>query len=289
MPTPTHPELNSRDELLLAIVNILEKQEFDLPSLPQIASRVLALTTDPNANASQLTELIQQDPVLTAKIFQTSNSAACGTNRKIESLPQAVAWLGLNTVAGTAYALSIQSGVFDVRGYEREVRGLWTHATAAGYYGKAIASHIKQNEDTAFLCGLLHGIGKPFVVHTVNQHQQNSSRRIPWSTMLTLFRDSSKEVGRQLAIVWKFPDPVKEAITLYQDHSYHLGTSPTQAATITNLAHHLATHFVDPQVISEDALRTLTVIQDLKITEDALNVFLNLHDTIRTQVDSMLI
>ncbi len=278
----------SFDKLLLAVVDKLTRQEFDLPTLPQVASRVLALTTDPEADASQLTSLIQQDPVLTAKIFQTSNSAGSGANRKIESLPQAVAWLGFNTVAGTAYALSVQAGVFDVRGYEQEVKGLWTHALATGFYGKSIAGHIGENPDTAFLCGLLHDIGKPFVVHTVNQHQQNASTRIPWTTMLTLFKDSSKEVGRQLAMEWEFPDPVKEDIHLYADHSYYRATTPTNSTVITNLAHHLATHFVDPSAISEDALRALLVVPVLQLSDEAMDALLDLHDVVRAQVDTML-
>ncbi len=279
---------DSFDELLDAIVDKLEKQEFDLPTLPQVANRVLALTTDPEADASQLTSLIQQDPVLTAKIFQTSNSAGSGANRKIESLSQAVAWLGFNTVAGTAYALSVQAGVFDVRGYDQEVKGLWTHALATGFYGKAIAGHIGENPDTAFLCGLLHDIGKPFVVHTVNQHQQHTSTRLPWTVMLSLFKDSSKEVGRQLAMEWEFPDPVKEAIHLYADHAYHRASAPTNSTVITNLAHHLATHFVDPQDLSENTLRALPVIQVLKLPKDAMDALLGQQDTIRTQINTML-
>ena len=287
MSLTTDTDQKSFDELLLAIIDKLEKKEFDLPPLPQVASRVLALTTDPDATASQLTGLIQQDPVLTAKIFQTSNSAGSGANRKIESLSQAVAWLGLNTVAGTAYALSVQAGVFDVRGYEQEVKGLWTHALATGFYGKTIAGHIGENPDTAFLCGLLHDIGKPFVVHTVIQHQKNSSTRFPWSAMLTLFKDSSKEVGRQLAIEWEFPDPVKEAIHLYPDHAYHRASTPTNSTVITNLAHHLATNFVDPQAISEETLRTLPVVQVLQLPDDEMDALLGIHDTIREQVSTM--
>ncbi len=288
MLTPTQKEDDTLNELLDAIVDKLEQQEFDFPTLPQVASRVLALTTAPDATASQLTGLIQQDPVLTAKIFQISNSAGSGASRKIASLPQAVAWLGLNTVAGTAYALSVQSGVFDVRGYEQEVKGLWTHALASGFYGKAIASHVGENPDTAFLCGLLHDIGKPFVVHTVNQHQQHATTRIPWGAMHTLFKNSSKEIGRQLALAWEFPDPVKEAIHLYPDHAYHRATSPTNSTVITNLAHHLATHFLDPSTMTEDTLRGLPVVQALQLPDGAMDALLGLQNIIRVQVETML-
>ena len=287
MATPSRNGEDSFDDLLLAIVDKLARKAYDLPPLPHIASRVLALTTDSDADVLQLTELIQQDPVLTAKIFQISNSVAHGASRKIESLPQAVAWLGLNTVAGSAYAVSVQSGVFNVRGYEQEVKGLWTHALASGFYGKTIANHIGSNPDMGFLCGLLHGIGKPFVVHTVNQCQKNSSTHIPWTAMLTLFKDSYVEVGRQLALEWEFPDPVKEAINLHEDHAFHLSTSAD--AAITNLAHHFANQFVDLQENSQDTLRSLPVVQALAISESSMESLWDLHDTIRTQVETMLI
>ncbi len=289
MPSLPHKDDQIINEILLLILEKLERKEFEFPTLPQVASRVLALTTDPNADVSQLAALIEQDIVLTARIFQTSNSAAFGAHREIETVSQTVTWLGLDTVAGTAYALSVQSGVFDVHGYEQEVKGLWTHALAAGFYGKAIARRIGQNVDAAFLCGLLHEMAKPFVVHTVNQFQKQSSMRLPWAAVLSLFKDSSKEIGRQIAIEWEFPGPVKEAINLYQDHAFHLGTSAIKAAPITNLAHHLASHSVDPQTMAEDTLRASPVIKALGIPDDGIDGLLTMQDIIRTQVDTMLV
>ncbi len=288
MSTTTKIDHESFNELLLAIIDKLQKQDFDLPSLPHTASRILALTSDSNADAVQLTELLQQNPILTAKTFKTSNSAAWAATKKSESLSHAVAWLGLPTVAGTAYALYLKSEVFDIRGYEQEVQGLWTHALAAGFYAKSIADHIEQDANTAFLCGLLHGIGKQLVVHTVNEYQKNSSERIPWTIMLALFKESSMEVGRRIAITWKFPDSVKKAINLYEDHAFYLDTSTTKSASITNLAHHLATHCVDPQTTSEDTLRSLPVIQALNIQESTMDVLLQLHGPIRTQIKTIL-
>ncbi len=276
------------EELLLALVDKLHNKEFDLPPLPQVASQVLACSTNPDTEVKTLTALIQQDPILTAKIFQIGNSAACGAHRKIDSLGQAIMWLGLNTVATTAFMQSVQAGVFDTHGYEAEVKILWRHAWATGYYAKTIAGVTATNADTAFLFGLLHSIGKPFVVHTVNQFQKHSQFPLPWTAILTIINQSSREVGRQLAEAWAFPDPVKEAINLHEDHAFHLGTSPTKAAAITNLAHHLATYWVDPQDLSENTLRSLPSLQFLHLPDDVIDVFLSMHDMIHRQVNAML-
>jgi len=288
MPNATSLSHESTEDLLLPILEKLERQEYDLPPLPQVANQVLALTTDLDANADRLAALIQQDIILTSKIFQIANSAALGPRRKVESLQQAIAWLGLNNVAGTAFTLSVQSGVFNVRGYEREVTALWMHALATGFYGKSIAGQIGQDPDMAFLCGLLHAIGKPFVVHTVNQYLQNTAELLPWSAMVQLMQESYIEVGRQLGDAWDFPVPVKEAMNLHEDHTYHLATSPTKGAPITCLAIHLAGFLYDPTTMEEEVLRALPVVQALQVSENNMNTLLEMQDTIRASVETML-
>ncbi len=289
MTPPQIVDPDTLDELLLPVLEKLEKKEFELPPLPRVAGQVLAVTNDPHADALKLTTLIQQDPILTAKIFQTSNSVTHGSKRKIESLQQAIAWLGLDTIAGTAFALSIQSGTFNVRGYEEEVQGLWTHALATGFYGKAIASQIGRNSDTAFLCGLLHAIGKPFVVHTVNQYQQNTDTPVPWSAMLVLMKETYVEVGRELSLTWDFPLPVKETINCHENFSFHLSTSPTKGAVITCLAQQLASHYLDPIRVSEEFLRSLPVVAALGLEEEDLEALFAMKQDIQKQVSTMLL
>ncbi len=277
------------DTLLMVLVEKFEKHEFDLPPLPQVASQVLALTSDPEANASHLATVIQQDPILTAKVFQTSNSAMYGSARKITSLQQAIAWLGLNTIAGTAFTLSLQSGVFKVQGYKHEMQNLWRYMLTTACYAKIIADLIGRSPDANYLAGLLHAVGKLFVVHTVNLHQQDSPSPLPWTAMLTLIQESYVEAGRQLAEAWGFPDHVREAINLHEDHTFHLATSSTNSAAITCLANHFASHFLVPGALPEEALRELPVVQALKIQEDVIEALLEHYPSIQTQVESRLI
>jgi len=276
-------------ELLLPFLEILEKKELDLPPLSEVAKKVLVFTTDPKATIKQLTTLIKQDPVLTAKIFKLTNSAAFSTHREIESLSQAIAWLGLNSVAGLAFALAVQDGVFNDHGYEREVRALWAHAIATAFYAKTLAGMTGNNEDTAFLCGLLHGIGKLFVVHTVNLCRPATVAPLPWSVMDILMEQSYVEVGRQLGDAWHFPLVVKEAINLHQHYSYHLATHPSMGAPLTCLAKHLATYHLGSLVMSEPILRALPVTADLHIPEGAMDEILAIKSVIQAQIDSLLL
>jgi len=289
MTTSTRSHNPSHEELLLPILEKLEKKDFELPPLSRVSSQVLKLISDPHAQASHFSHIIQQDQILTAKVFQAANSPALGSRYPVTSLSQAIGWLGINHIAGTAFALSLQSGVFNDVGYEKEVKGLWIHSLATGFYAKSIAGAIGQNQDSAFLCGLLHAIGKAFIVHTVNQDWQDSNPRLSWTVLTTLMNESYIELGRHLAEAWQFPDAVKEAIVLHADHTYHLATSSTKGAVITCLAKHLASHFLDPQGIQEEAIRELSVVHFLRMSQDDLSTLFDLRDLIQTQVDMMLV
>ncbi len=276
-------------ELLRPFLEILEKNDLDLPPLSEVLRKVLAFTTDPKATMKQLKNLIEQDPVLTAKIFKMTNSAAFATHREIESLSQAITWLGLNSVAGLAFALAVQDGVFNDRGYEREVRGLWAHAIATAFYAKTLGNMIGENEDTAFLCGLLHSIGKLFVVHTINLCRPSTIAPLSWSAMDVLMEQSYVEVGRQLGVAWSFPSAVKEAIRLHQHYAYHLATHPSKGAALTCLAKHLAAYHLDSLAMSEATLRALPVTAHLRIPPNGLDEIFKAKSLIQTQIDSLLL
>ena len=281
-------ESANMQELLLPILEELEKQNLDFPPRSEVARRVLELTNDPEVDTSQLIDLIQGDPILTARIFKVSNSAAYGARKEITTLSQAITLLGLNSVAGIALALSVQSGVFNDRGYEREVRGIWAHAIATAIYAESLAGIIGKSPDTPFICGLLHSLGKLFVVHTVNRTMPSDASPLPWAAMLTIIEQSYIEVGRQMADAWNFPASVKETINLHQHYSYHLAIDPSQGAALTCLARHFATYHLDTVAISEDMLRVLPVTASLKILPDALTDLIKNKAVIQSKIDALL-
>ena len=168
--TSTIPTQQEESEAVRArITTQLEQGALDLPLLPVVANQVLLLSGDPNADSSKLSALIQQDQALAGQILRIANSAAYAPRSPIVSLQQAIAWLGMNMLASLAFSVSVQSGVFKVKGYEKEVRALWHQALATGLYGKEIARRNRHNVENAFLCGILHTIGKPLLIHLILQ------------------------------------------------------------------------------------------------------------------------
>ncbi len=276
------------DALRSRIITQLEQETLDLPLLPVVATQVLQITEDPNADATKLSALIQQDQALAGQILRIANSPAYAARSPIVSLQQSIAWLGMNILASLAFTVSVQSGVFKVKGYEKEIQTLWRQALATGLYGKEIARRNRHNVENAFLCGILHTIGKPLIIHLILQSTDKESPRHSWEMINTLIQELSILAGGKLAEAWQLPEPVQEAIRLYPDETYHQATSPTKGAIITCLADHLASVIVDPSSHDEEAIRALPVVQDLNFYPEDMDALFELKESIQQSVESFL-
>ena len=282
------PQADS-ETLRARLIDLLEQEIIDLPLLPVVANQVLQLSGDANADVNKLSALIQQDQALAGQILRIANSPAYLPRSPIVSLQQAIAWLGMNMLAGLAFSVSVQSGVFSVKGYEKEIRVLWSHALATGLFGKEIARRLRHNVENAFLCGLLHTIGKPTLLHLLLTSQGGEESPPSWTVLDPVIQEYHIAAGTKLAEVWKLPDPVQEAICLYPDHTYHQATSPTKGAIITCLADHLAAHCLGLSSLEEESLRGLQVIQDLNFYPDDMDALLDLREGIQQSVEAFLV
>lgn len=143
------------------LIERIQKGAIELPLLPQVASRILAMVYDPNAEAAKLAALIHQDQALAAHVIRIANSPAYMTRNPVVSLQHAVSMLGMNLMSELAFSASIKGSAFKVPGWDDEVKRLWQYSLASGAYAKEIARTRRFNVESAYLCGLLHGIGKP--------------------------------------------------------------------------------------------------------------------------------
>jgi hypothetical protein len=158
--------LNMPEQVERALVERIDKDRID-PVLPQVAGKVMALVNDPAADAARLSALIHRDQALAAHVLRIANSPAYMPRTPIASLQHAVAMLGVNQLSEIAVTISLKSVTVKIPGHEADVRQLWRHALASGAYAKEIARMRRYNVESAYLCGLLHAVGKPVVLKTV--------------------------------------------------------------------------------------------------------------------------
>lgn len=269
--------------------------KIDLPLLPQVASQVLMLAGNANTDAAQLSALIHRDPALAGQVLRIANSPAYLPRMPIVSLQQAVARLGLNTVTEIALVASMQSGTFRVPGFEADLKRLWRHAIASAAFAKEIARIRRSNVEAAFLCGLLHAVGKPALLQTIADARKNLAAARP-STELgdlvsiralvsVLLEELHTAVGLRIAELWALPRLVVGAIATYLRYQETPGF--TQEAVITCLADRLATDLTEPGRFDADSLRDHPVFGHLNLYPDDISALLAKRSRVAEIVDSM--
>ena len=134
----------------------------NLPTLPLIVTRLLELIEDPGSAIQDLQEVISMDLALTAKVLKLANSAYYGYPREISTLTQAVIVLGLNTIKSLVLAASAYNIFYkELPGYKMARGGLWFHSFLTASFAKMIAKKkVPAAQETAFIAGLLHDMGK---------------------------------------------------------------------------------------------------------------------------------
>jgi putative nucleotidyltransferase with HDIG domain len=151
---PVNPELQ---EKITQITN--------LPTLPQVATRLMNVVNDPLTSSSDVAFIVGQDLSLSAKVLRLANSAFYGMPRTITNINNAVVILGLRVINTMVLSLTVfdmfpgdnQRPLFDRRAF-------WKHSLACATIAKMLARKLERfmllDPEEAFCSGLLHDIGK---------------------------------------------------------------------------------------------------------------------------------
>jgi HD-like signal output (HDOD) protein len=277
--------LKMPEQVERALVERIDKDRIDLPVLPQVAGKVMALTNDPAADAARLSALIHQDQALAAHVLRIANSPAYMPRTPIASLQHAVAMLGVNQLSEIAVTISLKSGTVKIPGHEADVRQLWRHALASGAYAKEIARMRRYNVESAYLCGLLHAVGKPVVLKTVTTIAGEMHIPLDSSAIIAFLDGYHSRVGSLIATEWALPPQVADAITYYG--LYEQAPSHRQEAMMTCLADRLATYILVPDSFDDTTLREHGVFADLNLYPNDIDALLSLKEKVVNLVETM--
>jgi len=260
----------------------IARGDLELPLLPAVASRVMALTQSDSGSAAELSELIHRDQALAGQVMRVANAAVYARRGVIVSLKQAVTRLGTDLLTEIAMASMLGRNVFRVDGHEARVAAIWRHALASGCFAREIARIGRRNVESAFLCGLLHSIGKPIALNLAIELGAEE-KGLSDEALTMLIARTHQHIGVRIAAKWKLPEPIPTAILNYTD--YTDATQYRDAAATTFLATRLASWSMD--AASEDAIAAETVDTGLNLYPDDLQTILGMKSQIEAFVDSL--
>jgi putative nucleotidyltransferase with HDIG domain len=264
---------------------LLEEGRLELPILPGTAAQVMQASSDQSCDAKRLSNLIQRDQAMASHILRLANSPLYLSRVQIVSLQQAVSRLGMKKIREMALIISCESRIFQVKGFETELRALFRHSLAAGAFAQEIARMRRWNVEEAFLCGLLHDVGKPVVMQALNDLLGASAERPSRDELFGLVDEFHAMAGSRLVTDWKLPARLSETI-LYH-HSPELATTATQTALMTQFANDLSHLSVGPRTVDEDSIRKHPTLVPLNLYPNEVDSLLARRQEVTSMVEAV--
>ncbi|MCC6408161.1 MAG: HDOD domain-containing protein [Planctomycetes bacterium] len=258
-PTAATPEV----WLLSALTQVVDAGAIDLPLMPEAAAQIMDLVNDPKADAKKLAVILQRDPSLASHVLRVANSTAFAPREPIVSLQQAISRLGMTNLTQIATAVAVKSKVFQVRGYEDLLRDVWFHSATAGAYAKEVARLRRHNVEGAFLCGLLHDIGKPIVLQSAVDLAAQKGVKVERAVMEAAMDALHGRVGSLLASKWKLPAFMQSVMVHHHDPAN--AKEHVEDTRIACLADRLSYWAKDGDPAKAEELRRLPVIAALNL------------------------
>ena len=201
-----------------ALAAELSKGKVELPSFPDIALRVRQVLADDEVTQEKVTRIVGSEPMLAARLLQIANSAAINfSGRPITELRSAIARLGFNMVrsAAIAFAMSQLKKSENLKGLEQPLDDLWRTTAAVAAMSYVVAKRFSRvNPDTAMLGGLLHGIGKMYILTRVTGYPKLLADQ---ATYAAIVRDWHAPIAKALLENWEIATEIVEAVSEYED------------------------------------------------------------------------
>jgi len=193
---------------------------FVLPSIPQVIALLLSELERAEPDLKRVSQLISTDPALTTRLLRLSNSAQFKLSGQIHSVSESLAILGLADVRDMAAEAASAASFKAVPGIH--LQRFWMYSLNVAKVARQLAGEVRQNQQAAFTCGLIHAIGELAIHICMPQNVAELNHKIH---PLDLGRAAAErasfgfcyaQVGAGLASKWHFPQAMTEAL----EHQY---------------------------------------------------------------------
>ena len=221
-------------ELTQMLAKDLSKGGIELPSFPDIVVRIRKALADENVTTDQIVQIIGADPVLAARVLTISNSAALRPAAEpVTDLRTAVNRIGLNLVRNTSmsHGIALSKEAYKLKEARVCMDKLWDECALVAALCFVLAkSRTKLNPDEAMLIGLMHGIGKLYILGRAESHPELFADE---HDLFHVMDEWHGAIGSSILENWGFAGYMSEAVAQYRDLEGEHGDKPNYTHVLT--------------------------------------------------------
>lgn len=233
--------ISDTDQILGAVRNFTQlrikqrlEETLELPPLSDTAQRIIKLRVNPNADISDLAQIVETDPSLAAQVVSWAASPYYSAPGKIKSIHDAIVRvLGFDMVLNLALGLSLGRAMTIPKEGPRGSLPYWQQAVymAATIEGlvTAIPRDHRPSFGMAYLCGLLHNFGYLILAEVFPPYFHNYCQLAdanPHTTHQAIERHllgvTREQLAASLMSLWSMPEEVVVGLR-HQNNPHYQG------------------------------------------------------------------
>jgi HD-like signal output (HDOD) protein len=215
-------------QFLQQLAEDLNSKNIRLPSFPDVVINIRTALEDPTCSSERLADVVRTDAVLVARLLMAANSAF--HNRagiEIVDLNLAISRLGFEVVRNTAITLAVEQ-IFNASQHKElreSIKNIWSTSLSLASMCFVIARQSDNlNPDNAFLCGLLHEVGKLYILTKAREFPNLMGDADSLATVLDQWYAS---VGKSIVEAWGFSDDIANSLEIEENLSSDSGAPAT--------------------------------------------------------------
>lgn len=192
------------DAEAFVVARLSQARAVELPILPEVAAAIIAESGE-SFDFNRVCAGVERDQALAGHVLRIANSAYfAGRAQRVGSLKQALVRLGTERIRELVLAVVMKNRLFRTRRYEGLAQRYWKQAGVAASLGRELGRMLRRNPEQAFLCGLLHTVGKPVVLQILGE-LESTLGPMPEDGVRHLVEAHHVEAGSRLVNSWSLP------------------------------------------------------------------------------------
>jgi len=177
--------------------------DISIPAQPESLVKLSLLMAEDDLNLGAISQLIESDMALAAAVLKAVNSSLYGLRGRVQSVQQAITYLGMREVAGITFEMGLRAAFAPAA----ELEPLWQRAGRRGLLMGRLAQRMALDAWAAHSAGLFEECGKAVLFRHAADHYRAMLRAAATDTELLLlehtgFGVSHDALGAALCESW---------------------------------------------------------------------------------------
>jgi HD-like signal output (HDOD) protein len=214
--------METQASLIEIVDQLITSSKARLPVFNATAAHIQQKVAKSDPDPRLIEKIIVSDPALTAEVLRVSNSSFYLALNQVVTVRNAIVRLGLNEVSNIVMMLDHESHFRSKDPFLNQVmRQLWRHslgtALAAHWLARHCGLHGVAHE--AFFAGLLHDVGKLFILTVIEDLMTSQKSPVRPSTALMMEAMDHLHTGHGFTLMMHWNLPQKYAAIARDHHS----------------------------------------------------------------------